>query len=248
MIDTIRAIIISEATPMKVELVDQLKKNITSITCVNTMVDGLSAIKDKQFDAAILSIDMEDFYTVSNMVRILLEVGSLRYILLVSEKEEPENETGKKQIHALHLLSSQEATNQILRDLKEMKFSLEADDSMGNNNDTIAGYAHEGSSLFDSVPLGLYRIDPEGNFLDINQTMVSILRAPNDAVLQQRTTFPCSRTSTSKRPGRRSSNRIRSSMASYLRSSAMMGRLSGSGTMHAPSSMQTSKLSTLTGH
>ncbi|MDY0287625.1 MAG: sensor domain-containing diguanylate cyclase [Sphaerochaeta sp.] len=189
MIDTIRAIIISEATPMKVELVDQLKKNITNITCVNTMVDGLSAIKDKQFDAAILSIDMEDFYTVSNMVRILLEVGSLRYILLVSEQEEPENETGKKQIHALHLLSSQEATNQIMRDLKEMKFTLEAAESMAGGNESMAGYAHESSSLFDSVPLGLYRIDPEGNFLDINQTMVSILRAPNDAVLRAENYF-----------------------------------------------------------
>jgi len=44
-------------------------------------------------------------------------------------------------------------------------------------------------SLFDSVPSGLYRIDAKGNFLDINQTMVSLLRAPNMAVLRSENYF-----------------------------------------------------------
>ena len=37
--------------------------------------------------------------------------------------------------------------------------------------------------LFDSVPTGLYRIDPKGDFLNMNQTLVELFRAPNRETL-----------------------------------------------------------------
>lgn len=189
MINTISTIVITEPTVLKLELVDQLKKNISNITCVETMVEGLSILKHKKFDAAILSNDIEDYYSIPHMVKILLEVGSLQYILLVSEEEEPDGESQKDEIHTLHLVDTQAATNQIMRGLKEIKFSMDTEKTSSLNITTMAGATLGKCSLFDSVPVGLYRIDKEGNFLDINQTMVSILYAPNSAVLRSENYF-----------------------------------------------------------
>ena len=189
MIDSINTIIITEPTELKKELVEQLKNNITNITCVNTMVDGLSSVKNKKFDAAILSNDMEDFYTVANMVRILLEVGSLQYILLISEKEEPSIECAKMQIYGMHVVSVQASLNSIMRDLQEIKSSQDTAKITSQHIDDMGASKIGEKSLFDSVPSGLYRIDSKGNFLDINQTLVSILRAPNSAVLHAENYF-----------------------------------------------------------
>lgn len=189
MIDSINTIIITEPTELKNELVEQLKNNISNITCVSTMVDGLSSVKNKKFDAAILSNDMKDFYTVTNMVRILLEVGSLQYILLISEKEKPSTEGDKMEIHAMHVISAQTALNSIIRELKEIETSKDTAKITSQHIDDMGSNKVGGESLFDSVPSGLYRIDTKGNFLDINQSMVSILRAPNTAVLHSENYF-----------------------------------------------------------
>jgi diguanylate cyclase (GGDEF)-like protein/PAS domain S-box-containing protein len=189
MIDSINTLIITEPTELKNELVEQLTNNISNITSVTTMVDGLSAVQHMKFDAAILSNDMEDFYTVANMLRILLEVGSLQYILLISEKEEPSTDTEKIQIHTLHVTSAQTASNVIIRELQEIKTSHDTQEITSQHIDEMGSNLVGEKSLFDSVPSGLYRIDAKGNFLDINQTMVSLLRAPNMAVLRSENYF-----------------------------------------------------------
>ena len=132
---------------------------------------------------------MEDFYTVEKMIKILLEVGSFRYILVISEKETPVIEHDKMKIQGLHMTSAQHALNSILRDLNEIKVSEDTAEITSNHLERMVSTTGEGCSLFDSVPSGLYRIDSEGNFLDINRTLVNILRAPNLAVLRRENYF-----------------------------------------------------------
>ncbi|MFW5484688.1 MAG: diguanylate cyclase domain-containing protein [Spirochaetaceae bacterium JB067] len=189
MIDSIHTIFITEVTPLKSELEQLLKENISNLSCVNSMVEGLSATKNKRYDAAILSNDMEDFYTVSKMIRILLEVGSFRYILVISENESPVIENTRMQIHGLHVTDAQNALNSILRELNDIKVSEDTAEITSHHLEQIISPSSEDSSLFDSVPSGLYRIDTEGNFIDINKTMVNILRAPNLEVLRRENYF-----------------------------------------------------------
>ena len=187
--DLIHAIYITEVTPLTSELEKLLKENLSDISCVHSMVEGLSAAKNKRYDAAILSNDMEDFYTVEKMIKILLEVGSFRYILVISEKETPVIEHEKMKIQGLHMTNAQHALNSILRDLNDIKASEDTAEITSNHLDRMVSTATESYSLFDSVPSGLYRIDPEGNFLDINRTLVNIFRAPNLAVLRRENYF-----------------------------------------------------------
>jgi PAS domain-containing protein len=79
--------------------------------------------------------------------------------------------------------------NQIVQELKEIQFKKDNEKFTPQYIDVIGENTMGKCSLFDSVPLGLYRIDVEGNFLDINHTMVSILRAPNVAVLRTENYF-----------------------------------------------------------
>ncbi len=184
MIDSINTIYIFETTPLKDELSILLKENISTITCVHSMVDGLSAAKNNRYDAAIISNDMNDFYTVSKMIKILLEVGSLQYILVIGEKEEPSIYIENMKINGIHIVSAQATLNSIIRELNELLTSKDTAEITSHHIDEMGSLATGEKSLFDSVPSGLYRIDPEGNFLDINQTMVNILRAPNISVLR----------------------------------------------------------------
>ncbi|MBN2860525.1 MAG: GGDEF domain-containing protein [Sphaerochaetaceae bacterium] len=187
--DLIHAIYITEVTPLTSELEKLLTENLSNISCVHSMVEGLSAAKNRRYDAAIISNDMEDFYTVEKMIRILLEVGSFRYILVISEKETPVIENAKMKIQGLHMSSAQNALNSILRDLNEIKVTEDTAEITSNHLERMIATTADGISLFDSVPSGLYRIDPEGNFLDINRTLVNILRAPNPAVLRRENYF-----------------------------------------------------------
>lgn len=187
--DSIHALYITEVTPLKSELEQLLTENISNISCVHSMVEGLSAAKNRRFDAAILSHDMEDFYTVEKMIKILLEVGSFRYILVISEKETPAVDSGKMKIQVLYMSNAQHALNSILRDLNEIQVSEDTAEITSTHLESMISTATDSFSLFDSVPSGLYRIDPQGNFLDINRTLVNILRAPNLAVLRRENYF-----------------------------------------------------------
>jgi len=92
-------------------------------------------------------------------------------------------------INGLHIDSAQTASNSIIRDLKEITTSQDTAHIISHHIDAIGLNMVEKSSLFDSVPSGLYRVDSEGNFLDINLTMISILKAPNTAVLKRENYF-----------------------------------------------------------
>ncbi len=89
MLDSIRVIMVLEATGSKELLANYLKSQIEHITHVDTMVDALSTVKRQRFDVAILSNDLEDYYSIENMIKILNDIGSIDDILLVSEKELP---------------------------------------------------------------------------------------------------------------------------------------------------------------
>ena len=52
--DSIHAIYITEVTPLTSELEKLLQENLSNISCVHSMVEGLSAAKNKRYDAAIL--------------------------------------------------------------------------------------------------------------------------------------------------------------------------------------------------
>jgi diguanylate cyclase (GGDEF)-like protein/PAS domain S-box-containing protein len=181
--ETIRVIVIAESTVKKEAVVDQLKNQITNLTFVDTMVDGLSAVKRNRYDAAILSYDMEDYYSIDNMVKILQEVGSIQCILLVSEREKPEIGIESKQIRFLLLEDVQVCAKTILEQLVLVEADRRLDKGIAARDGLPETKISAETSLFNSVPTGLYRITTEGDFVEINHTLATMFRAPNQDVI-----------------------------------------------------------------
>lgn len=175
MLDSIRVIMVLEATGSKELLANYLKSQIEHITHVDTMVDALSTVKRQRFDVAILSNDLEDYYSIENMIKILNDIGSIDDILLVSEKELPPDSP------AISLENPMEAHVRILRELE--KFSLHTGAKPLRKRATKGG-SLANTSLFDSVPSGLYRIKPTGEFVELNQTLANIFKAPSIEVIE----------------------------------------------------------------
>lgn len=176
MLETIRLIIVLEATGAKELLATYLKSQVENVTHVDTMVDALITVKRQRFDVAILSYDMEDYYSVDAMRKILKDVGSIDDILLVSEQENLPVDSP-----AIALTNPMEAHTRILRELE--KLSLRAGQKPLRKRVAKDGNMSN-TSLFDSVPSGLYRIKPNGDFVELNQTLASIFKAPSLEVMR----------------------------------------------------------------
>nr|WP_321297224.1 sensor domain-containing diguanylate cyclase [uncultured Sphaerochaeta sp.] len=176
MLESIRLIVVLEATGAKELLATYLKTQIENITHVDTMVDALSTVKRQRFDAAILSYDLEDYYSVDNMQKILKDIGSIDDIILVSEKEELPPDCP-----AISLVNPMDAHAKILRRLE--KISLKAGQKPLRKRAAADGNLSS-TSLFDSVPSGLYRIKPSGEFVELNQTLANIFKAPSLDVMK----------------------------------------------------------------
>jgi diguanylate cyclase (GGDEF)-like protein/PAS domain S-box-containing protein len=184
MIENIRLIVITESTAVKRSIVQRLRTEVANITYVDTMVDGLSAVKRNRFDAAILSNDMEDFYSVSNMVRILQEVGSLQFILLISERAEPDATGQEKPVQGVLIDSADSTVKLVLDKLALMRDARESEKKPVAQDEDLKERLSADTPLFHSVPTGLYRIDSNGDFVEVNHTLAQMLRAPSiDVVL-----------------------------------------------------------------
>jgi diguanylate cyclase (GGDEF)-like protein/PAS domain S-box-containing protein len=183
MVDSMRLIVIAESSEIKRSVVVLLEKTVGPITCVDTMTDGLLAVKRNHFDVAILSNDMKDYYSIENMVKNLQEVGSIQYIVLISEQEKPAVFGENKHLQSMMIDSPKGAATEINHVLEALSTVMEREKSQ--DDDSFATVLKESGevALFDSVPTGLYRIDTEGNFLALNKTFVTMFRALNTEVL-----------------------------------------------------------------
>ncbi|MDX9939159.1 MAG: sensor domain-containing diguanylate cyclase [Sphaerochaetaceae bacterium] len=178
MLASLRLIVMVESTDATDDLASRLKERIPHLVRVDSMVDGLAFLKRQRFDAAILSADMVDFYPTRTMEKILKEVGSIRAVLLVSSDSAAEG--------AISLEDRQSAFSRILRKLESIREEPLASD---HGQETSPGVHPE--SLFDSVPVGLFRIDKEGGLIELNKTMASMLGISRQAAVQSGNLLSC---------------------------------------------------------
>lgn len=162
MIDHIRLLIIAESSGSKEQMTKFLQAEVNVTTRVDTIADALAKLKRQRFDVAILSMDMEDFYPLETISRILHDIGSIRRIIQVSDRDiEDENspiiplaDTGKAYNDILEILSTVPPhAPKIVARTVQMNENVDSNDS-----------------LFENAPVGLYRISSEGEFIEINRT------------------------------------------------------------------------------
>jgi diguanylate cyclase (GGDEF)-like protein/PAS domain S-box-containing protein len=117
------------------------------------------------------------------MVKILQEVGSIQCILLLSEREKPELGVENKLIESFLLDDAQVCAKAILERLAVVEANQKMEKRIGSQDSESKTRISSDTSLFNSVPTGLYRIATNGDFVEINQTLATMFRAPSQDVV-----------------------------------------------------------------
>lgn len=182
MIKNLRVILFAENTPVKLRLATKLRSMVDDLVHVESSVEGLKAVTAGQFDAAIISEDIDDYYSSGDIIRILLESNTIQTILTITEREDtPEHlrdDDLEPRIQSIHISEAENCCQRILAGLEEAAQQIERKRAIQTKRASLTD-----TPLFDSVPTGLYRINPDGDFLDMNETLVELFRAPNREAL-----------------------------------------------------------------
>ncbi len=151
------------------ELIKLFDKLGLAITTAETSTKGLQLITENSFDLIIMHTDFIGDYDCDMMFKIISEEQSFPPIIALLD-------SACKSRNCKHVVSSiliEENSNYIQKiegvilEIEKTKIAS----ALPTHNELA-------NQLFDSVPIGLYRIDPEGNFIDANNSLISITGAP----------------------------------------------------------------------
>jgi len=193
MIETVRVGIITDESPFSKELFRILSQDILDIFLAGTVAKALEEIKNSTFDIMAISNDMNDYYSIDELLTILLESVSIKKIIVFSEKPHMQIKLEKRydiddgRIEQVFISNVMDLTKSILDICNVI---LEENDTKEKKAKSIMREQHSASMpLIDSIPLGLYRIDPSGTFMDCNQTLITLFEAPHRDVLLEENYF-----------------------------------------------------------
>ncbi|MBC8553733.1 MAG: sensor domain-containing diguanylate cyclase [Candidatus Brocadiales bacterium] len=191
--EAVHAGIIAEETLFSNELYKNLSQDVSDLFFASTVVEALEEIKTRKFDIIILSYDMHDFYSIDELITILQESVSIKKIIVFSEKQQVKDELEKKfkigdeRIEMVFGVDVTGFTRTILEIINTLLLKRDAEEQKAKSMEK-KNYS-ENLPLFDSIPIGLYRIDPDGNFMDCNNTLITIFEAPHRDVLLEENYF-----------------------------------------------------------
>lgn len=173
--ETVRLMVVCEETGAKNLLAERLAHEVAHTIRVDSLADALTHMKRHSFDAVVLSADMQDQHTVASTSKMFRELGSVREIFLVSEQAGTTPDV-------MGLMDIALTEQQILKRLAALE------NERGATEQPVRQVVEE-SSLFDNAPTGLYRIEPDGRFVETNRTFAAMLKAPDDKAMRSDTYF-----------------------------------------------------------
>ncbi len=165
-----------ERTELKDRLISRLSEQFPDITRIDIMTEGLHADRHQSFDILLISSDIIQEATIRELVTLLQESSQRKRICIISEKQLPDIGIDTPILSLFHLDQSGASSDSILEAVRGNADRIREERGTAPPGD-------EGISLFDNVPIGLFRIDRDGNFLDCNATTAALLKAPHREVV-----------------------------------------------------------------
>ncbi len=150
-----------------IELFDRLG---LAVSTAETSTKGLQLISEGGYDLVIIHTGVIGDYDCRKLYRIISEEHSFPPIITLTEED-------CSQVQCEHVISTidlNEQTN-FIQQIEGIILELnkKKEDKKTHLSQPLS---HQ---LFDSVPIGLYRIDPEGNFIDVNNSLIEMVSAPS---------------------------------------------------------------------
>lgn len=144
-----------------------------AVSTAETSTKGLQKVAQNTYDLVIIHTQIDGDYDCTRLFNIISEESVFPPIISLAE---PDCTSVCRHVVAKIVISQEinyiQQIEVILKDVETKKGLKKVQHSMEINKE-----------LFDSVPIGLYRIDPEGNFIDVNSSLVTITGAPSRETL-----------------------------------------------------------------
>ena len=170
---SIRILFIAEPQGQQIQLMEHLKSHFTAVVQSESIVDGLSELQRRVFDVIIISCDISDAYLLQDSLRIIQETK--QQLILVSEQGQIEDSFPG--VSACLNLQESSAFDELLHMLKAAETSKDAE--LARTMLSADAMVSEDTPLADSIPLGLYRIRPNGDIIECSSTLVELFGSPN---------------------------------------------------------------------
>lgn len=170
----LRIITIVSDESINTSLIELFDKLDIAVSTAETSTKGLQLISENSYDLVIIHSEVAGNYSCDMMYKIISEENIFPPIVALTTSI-CEHGSCRHLIANIVLEEDADYIQQIEGVILELDKKKREDDSR-----TVAGFQ---SQLFDSVPIGLYRIDPEGNFIDVNRSMLEITGSPSRETL-----------------------------------------------------------------
>ncbi len=170
---SIRILLLAEPQGLHIKLREHLDSHFTTVAQCESIVDGLSELQHRFHDVIIISCDISDAYLLQDTLRIISEAQ--QQVILVSQQGRIEGTF--PEVSACLNLQDENAFDELLRVLKEAEASKDAE--FARTMLSADAMVSEDTPLADSIPLGLYRIRPNGDIIECSSTLVELFGSPN---------------------------------------------------------------------
>ncbi|MCF7933925.1 MAG: sensor domain-containing diguanylate cyclase [Spirochaetia bacterium] len=170
----IRIITIISDENINSQLIALFDRMNIAVTSAETSTSGLLLVSQQAYDIVIIHTEVEGDYTCEKLFRIISEEQKFPPVIVLSQG----SCLDRKCRHIAARINLETETNYI----QQIEGIIVEIDKQLTDNDALK-ITPFSSQLFDSVPIGIYRIDPEGNFIDANRSMVEITGAPSKETL-----------------------------------------------------------------
>ncbi len=169
---------ITEKSEKKDMILDQLKRAHNELVSTDSLLSGLTLMKAHTFNLVLISYDFEDSYSVSMVLDTLTSLPEIQKVLLLTERGVPLETELDEKVMPILIEDPQGGAAMILSIIDNQLDELDRAMKSSRRVET-------GTPLIDSVPLGLFRTNPEGDFIETNKQMASLLKAPFKDVIYE---------------------------------------------------------------
>jgi PAS domain S-box-containing protein len=158
-------------------MVGQIKRARIELDWVPTFAEGLDAFRADQHDVYLVDYFLEDRDGLE-LVREARELGVRKPIVMLTGRGSHEVDVEAMKAGASdYLVKGRVDPDQLERTVRYALERVRAEEALRDSEERHRG-------MFDHLPIGLYRVSPEGGFMDANPALVRILGYPDPKTIQ----------------------------------------------------------------
>jgi PAS domain S-box-containing protein len=140
---------------------------------------GLKRLSKGDTDVVLLDLSLPDSQGLDTFIKVHTQAPEVAVVILSDPKDKATAVEAVRKGAQDYLVKGQTSSDLLIRSIRYAIKCARVEASRQQTEETLRASLERYHSLFDRVPVGLYRSTPAGDILDANQALVSILGYPD---------------------------------------------------------------------